>query len=88
MLCSRSRAPKGTLDPKPFTASQQHRLLVAPPLPRYLLPDVVLGVLLSPPPATTSDAPELVPSSPPLVLPQPGPHAARASLGHIWYRSP
>lgn len=42
--------PPGTSDPKPFPASQQHRLLVAPPLPSYLPPDFVLGVLLSPHP--------------------------------------
>lgn len=78
--------PPGTSDPKPFPASQQHRLLVAPPLPSYLPPDFVLGVLLSSP-TTASDAPERVPSSPPLVLPrlvpvQPGPAQATLLQAH------
>lgn len=82
MLCSRPRAPKRTSNPKPFPASQQHRLLVAPPLPSYLPADFVLrccSLLISHCLRYSWTCPILSSAC----TARPGPRAARASLRHL-----
>lgn len=75
MLCFRPGAPKGTSNPKPFPASQYHSSQATCPQ------TLSWGAALSSP-ATASDAPELALLTSACTA-RPGPHAARASLGHM-----